>query len=158
MKKLRLYVKAKERYKNDLRVVVDTNVLISGLFGIKDSPSSQILLGIRTQKIILVTSPAILEEIGDIINRERIVKLTKMSTNERVDFMDKLIERSDVTTGKQLSQIVGRDIKDDKFLACAVEAKADYIITGDRDLLVLEEYEGIKIVTPREFLEVNGLF
>lgn len=139
---------------NNIRVVVDTNVLISGLFGIKNSPSSQILNAVRTQKIILVTSPIILEEIGEVINRDRIVKLTKMSLGERVNFMDKLIERSDITAGKQLSQIVGRDTKDDKFLACAVESKADYIVTGDKDLLIFKEYEGIKIVTPREFLEI----
>lgn len=140
--------------KNDTRVVVDTNVLISGLFGIKGSPSSQVLKAIRTQTIILVTSPVILKEVGEVINREKIVKLTKMSTKERVDFMDKLIERSEVTPGKQLSQPVGRDIKDDKFLACGVEARTDYIVTGDEDLLVLKEYGGIKIVTPREFLAV----
>ena len=140
--------------KNDLRVVVDTNVLISGLFGIKDSPSSQILKAIRSQKIILVTSPVILEEVGEVINREKIVKLTKMAPGERVEFIDKLIERSEVTAGKQLLQEVGRDIKDDKFLACAVETKADYIITGDQDLLVLKAYEGIKIMTPREFLKI----
>jgi len=134
--------------KNDLRVVIDTNVIISGLFGIKDSPSSQILKAIRTQTIILVTSPVILEEVGDVINREKVVRLTKMSPSERADFMDKLIERSDVTQGKQLSQIVSRDMKDDKFLACAIEAKAEYLVTGDEDLLILEEYEGIKIVIP----------
>lgn len=139
---------------NDIRAVIDTNVLISGLFGIKDSPSAQILSAIRTQRIILVTSPVIVGEIEEVMNRERIVKHTKMTKDERTDFLDKLIERSDVTAGKQLLQLVGRDIKDDKFLACAFEAKADYIITGDKDLLVLKEYEGIKIVTPREFLKV----
>lgn len=87
---------------NPLRVVVDTNVLISGLFGIKNSPSSQILNAVRSQKIILVSSPLILEEVQDVINREKVVKLTKMNPAERVDFMDKLIERSDVTAGIQL--------------------------------------------------------
>ena len=139
---------------SDLRVVVDTNVLVSGLFGMKDSPSLQILKAYRTQKIILVSSPLILEEVSEVINRERIVKLTKMTAGQRVDFMDKLIERSDVTAGKQLVEQVGRDIKDDKFLACAIEAKADYLITGDEDLLVLKDYGGIKIMTPREFLGV----
>ncbi len=139
---------------DDLRVVVDTNVLISGLFGIKNSPSSQILKAVQTQKIILVTSPPILEEVGEVINRERIVKLTKMTLKERADFMDKLIERSDVTAGKQLPQKVGRDLKDEKFLACAVESRAAYIVTGDEDLLILKEQEGIKIITPRKFLEV----
>ncbi len=140
--------------KNDIRAVVDTNVLISGLFGIKDSPSAQILSVIRSQKIILVTSPVIVEEIEEVINRGRIVKLTKMSKDERTDFMDKLIERSDVTAGEQLLELISRDINDDKFLACAVEAKADYIITGDKDLLVLKEYKGIKIVTPKAFIEI----
>ena len=139
---------------SDARVVVDTNVLISGLFGIKDSPSSQILNAIRSQKIILVTSPVILEEAVEVMSRKRIVKLTKMSPKERADFMDQLIERSEVTAGKQLQQMIDRDAKDDKFLACAVEAKADYIISGDEDLPDLKEYEGIKIVTPRQFLEI----
>lgn len=139
---------------SDLRVVIDTNVLVSGLFGIKNSPSSQILKVYRRQKIIFATSPLILEEVNEVINRERIVKLTKMSFEQRSEFIDKLIERSDVTEGKQLIEQAGRDIKDDKFLACALEAKADYLITGDEDLLILKEYGGIKIVTPREFLEV----
>ena len=142
--------------KNDPRVVLDTNILISGLFGIKDSPSSQILKAYRSQKIILATSPAILEEIAEVMNRERILKRTKMSTQERTDFMDELIERSDVTQGEQLIIDASRDMKDNKFLACAYEARADYIITGDQDLLVLKEYEGVKIVTPRQFLKVLG--
>lgn len=140
--------------KNDLRVVVDTNVLISGLFGIKDSPSSQILQAYHSQKIILISSPALLEEVGEVINRERIIRLTKMDVDERVDFMDKLIERSDVAPGKQILEGVSRDIKDNKVLACAVEAKADYVVTGDEDLLVLKNYEGIRIVSPRDFLDI----
>ena len=140
---------------NDLRVVIDTNVLISGLFGIKGSPSSNILKAIRDQKIILVTSPSIIEELKDVINRTRIVNLTKMSENEREDFIDEIVRRSEVTQGRQFSQIIGRDFKDDKFLACGVEGKADYIITGDEDLLVLKEYEGIKIVKSKEFLDMS---
>ncbi len=139
---------------SDLRVVVDTNVLISGLLGIRNSPSSRILNAIRAQKIILVSSPLIIQEIGEVINRKRIIKLTKMNPKERIDFIGKLIERSDITEGKQLSEIVGRDIQDDKFLACGIEGKADYIITGDRDLLVLKKYQGLKIVTPREFIDI----
>lgn len=142
---------------NDLRVVMDTNVLVSGLFGIKNSPSSKIFQTVQKQKIILVISPAILEEVADVINRKRIAKLTKMNEEDRKEFIAELIERSDVTAGKQLSQIVGRDLKDTKFLACGVEGKANYIITGDEDLWVLKEYEGIKILKPREFVELLGL-
>lgn len=139
---------------NDIRVVVDTNVLISGLFGIKNSPSAQILKDIRAQKVILATSPVILEEVVEVINREKVIKRTKMSLKDRTDFISKLIERSDVTAGIQFSQPVSRDAKDDKFLACAVEAEADYIVTGDEDLLDLKEYDEIKIVTPRELMAI----
>jgi putative PIN family toxin of toxin-antitoxin system len=141
------------QHDNNLRVVVDTNVLVNGLFGFKDSPSSQMLHAIRIQKVILITSPVILEEIGEVISRERIVRLTKMNIEERKEFMDMLLERCEITEGKQLLQEGSRDIKDNKFLECGTEGQADYIITGDDDLLVLKEFENVIIITPREFLK-----
>ena len=53
-------------------------------------------------------------------------------------------------------QSVSRDVKDDKFLATAHAAKADYLVTEDQDLLVLEEYKGVKIITAERFLEILG--
>jgi uncharacterized protein len=141
----------------DLRVVVDTNVLISGLFEIKNTPPLKILTAIRKQEIILVTSAVIMGEVGTVMNREKFAKKINMNEAGRKAFIDDLIARSDVTAGKQLNRNFGRDIKDDKFLACGVEGKVDYIITGDRDLLDLTEYEGIKIITPRTFVELVGL-
>src|SRR3954465_15758882 len=142
---------------NDLRVVVDTNVLISGLFEITNSPPLRILTAIRKQKIILVTSAVIMEEVSTVINREKITKKIHLNEEDRKVFIDELIARSDVTVGKQLERNFGRDIKDDKFLACGIEGEVDYIITGDRDLLVLTGYEGINIVSPREFVELLKL-
>lgn len=150
-------MKKLKQSENDLRVVADTNVLISGLLGIKNSPSARILQAIRTQKVILVTSPLIMEEVSNVINRERIVKVIKMTKRERIKFIEMLIERSDMTPGRKLPQVIGRDEKDDKFLVCAIEGKADYIITGDKDLLDLGEYEGIKIITPRKFMALFSL-
>src|SRR3954447_18276729 len=142
---------------NDLRVVVDTNVLVSGLFGIENTPPLKILTAICKQKIILVTSAVIMEEVSTVINREKISKKIHLNEEERKVFIDELIARSDVTAGKQLVRNFDRDIKDDKFLACGVEGGADYIITGDSDLLVLTGYEGINIVSPREFVELLKL-
>jgi putative PIN family toxin of toxin-antitoxin system len=142
---------------NDLRVVVDTNVLVSGLFGIENTPPLKILTAIRKQKIILVTSAVIMEEVSTVINREKISKKIHLNEEERKVFIDELIARSDVTVGKQLERNFGRDIKDDKFLACGIEGEVDYIITGDRDLLVLTGYEGIKIVSPRDFVDLVWL-
>ena len=137
-----------------LRIVVDTNVLISGFYAIKDSPSFQIIFAIRQQKLILVTSPQILNEVEEVINRERIIKLLKTTSVLRKKIISQITSMSDITDGKQLFEIVGRDRKDDKFLACAVEAQADYIITGDKDLLVIKEFKGTQIITPRKFLDI----
>jgi predicted nucleic acid-binding protein len=52
---------------------------------------------------------------------------------------------------------VTRDPKDDPLVACAVEGAADYLVSGDRDLLDLGETENIRMVTPREFVEILGL-
>ena len=82
---------------NDLRVVVDTNVLVSGLFGIENTPPLKILTAIRKQKIILVTSALIMEEVSTVINREKISKKIHLTEEERKVFIDELIARSDVT-------------------------------------------------------------
>ena len=135
-----------------LRVVVDTNVLISGLLGIKNAPSAQILKAIREQGMVLVMSPQILMEVWEVIGRERIAKLTKMGEREQKYFIEELMERGEVTPGRQLARMVGRDMKDDKFLACACESGTDYLVTGDRDLLVLGAFGGTKILSPRDFV------
>jgi uncharacterized protein len=54
---------------------------------------------------------------------------------------------------KALEYKVSRDINDDPILACALSAKADFIVSGDKDLLVLKEFEGIQIVTAAQALE-----
>ena len=140
--------------KINLRVVIDTNVLVSSLAKIKNSPSYQILKSIRAGEIIFSTSNQILEEVRNVIGRERIVKFTKMTIAQRENFMDLIIRRSDLSEGKTSLTLSSRDIKDNMFLVCAYEVQADYLITGDRDLLVLKEFAGTKIVTPREFVNI----
>jgi predicted nucleic acid-binding protein len=52
-----------------------------------------------------------------------------------------------------ISKSVSRDKKDDKILQCGLDGNVDYIVTGDKDLLVLKEYETIKIINPKDYLE-----
>ncbi len=52
---------------------------------------------------------------------------------------------------------VCRDPDDDKFIACALAARAEFLVTEDQDLLALDGYEGLRIVTPAQFLEALGL-
>lgn len=67
--------------------------------------------------------------------------------------------RSDAeqVSGQVVLPPVSRDPKDDKFIACAVEGNANYIVSGDDDLLDLEEYQGIGLITAREFITMLQL-
>jgi len=75
-------------------------------------------------------------------------------TNEQIDaFVTFLYAQSVVTEGK-LAVKMARDPQDDKFLACATEGTADYLVSGDEDLLQIKFYEGKQIVSPADFLDI----
>ena len=137
-----------------LRVVLDTNVLISVSFLRRSSTLNTIYEAIKNQEFILILSHSILQEIEEVSAREKIVKRTVMSEKERIKFIENLIEICFVVPGKKDIKVVQADPDDDKFVIAATEGFADYIVSGDDDLLELKEYEGIKILTPKEFLAI----
>ena len=78
-------------------------------------------------------------------------------TQDRIDSIIASIERYGQKISIPLNhQVIGvcRDADDDKYISCAIAAKADYIVSGDQDLLVLREYSGIKIVTVSAYLDI----
>ncbi|KKR91788.1 MAG: putative toxin-antitoxin system toxin component, PIN family [Candidatus Levybacteria bacterium RIFCSPHIGHO2_02_FULL_39_36] len=137
-----------------IRVVLDTNVLISALIS-KSSAPQKLYRAFTKQRFLLIASPLILEEVEDVINRERLIKYHKLTPKQR-RIMEQLAELSYVVLGTVSSEelVVQRDPEDDKFLWCAIEGKADYIISGDHHLLDLKEYEGVKILSPHDFLTI----
>ena len=142
-----------------IRAVLDTNILISALITKKDSPPLQLYKAFTAQKFLLITSPSILAEIEDVINREKLVKYHKLSPHQRHAIMEQLLTLCYVTLEsiKLDKVIIEKDPKDDKFLHAAIEANADFIISGDHHLLDLIEYKEIKIVSPNEFLKLISL-
>ncbi len=136
-----------------LRVVVDTNVFISA-FLIKSSIPYLILEAVRSQKCILIMSPAILTEIEEVINRQKIIQRTKTTEEERKTFIQNIIDISFFVLDQNILNIIKDDPDDDKFLSAAFLSNADYIISGDKHLLNLETHKGIKIIEPHYFLNV----
>lgn len=135
------------------RVVLDTNVLISASF-IKISPiPNRIYQALKDQQFILITSPSIIEEIDDVLSRDYIIKRTHMTARQRKRFIQEIINFSLLISEKSDLQIIKADPDDDKFLHAAIEGDADCIVSGDRHLLNLKAYEGIKILTPKDFLQ-----
>ena len=136
------------------RVVLDTNVLISATFRSLSSIPNTIYQALKKQQFILIISPAILEELEEVLAREKIMKRTGMSQEERIKFIEELIEIGFVVPGKKAIQVIQTDPDDDKFVIAAVEGFADYVVSGDHHLLDLKNYEDITILSPNDFLNI----
>jgi len=130
-----------------LKVLFDTNVLISAF--LTEGLCSKILLRARNGQFELYTCSFILKEFKE--NLKNKFSATEAEIKEAVT----LIEEISLTVNPDERNIVVkgicRDIDDDFILACALSAEADYIVTGDPDLLLMKNYKGINIVNPRDF-------
>jgi putative PIN family toxin of toxin-antitoxin system len=133
-----------------MRVVLDTNIVISGLFW--GSHPRRILESARSGEITLYTSQALLNELLDVLNRSKFAErlgLIAATPQEVVDNYAALVEVVEVS---DIEPVVADDPDDDAVLACAIAANARYIVSGDSDLLSLSTYRSIQIVSATEFL------
>lgn len=130
-----------------LRVVLDTNILISGIFW-RGNPY-RILSKCLGEGLQLVT-PLEKEELQQVLRTEKKFGLSEEDISSYIGLM---FSNSITVDPAQVIDVVTDDPEDNAILECAVEGKADYIISGDRHLLSLKEYEGIRILTAREFIE-----
>ncbi len=130
-----------------MRVVIDTNVLISAIFW--TGKPKQLLNRVRHEVITFVTSNDLLNELKEILIRRD--KPFHLSDNEADQVVEKMRELAEVV--KVHSRItVCHDEMDNKVLACAIDGKAEYIISGDIHLLVLGSFKGVRIMAVSDFL------
>ena len=135
-----------KRKKHQVTLVLDTNVYISAFYW--GGNAQKIIDRISEGMDTLYISSTILNEVADVMARPKF-----KSTSEIIDRYIKAIEK----IGKKVFPIgtitgICRDKDDDDKIECGVISKADYIISGDEDLLILKNYQGIKIVSPSEYL------
>ena len=130
-----------------MKVVVDTNVVISGVFF--GGMPSRVLEAWRDGKFDLVVSPEVLEEYRR-VGEELTARFPGVSL---APFLALLVMNAEIVEAPGLSDQVSRDRDDDKFIACALAANCQTIISGDKDLLEVTGYQGLEVVAPREFLE-----
>lgn len=135
-----------------IRVVLDTNEYVSALIQPSGLPA-KILQAWRNRQIQLITSPSIQEEIERVLHYSKIQKKYHLTEADIRDFLRIIAVETLATHDKITIDVVQEDPTDNKFLACAVEGKADYIVSGDRHLLRIEKYRGIKILKPSAFLQ-----
>jgi putative PIN family toxin of toxin-antitoxin system len=131
-----------------MRIILDTNVFISGIFF--TGPPSQILKAWRDGKVQLLVSPSIMDEYqrigGELALQFRDIDLRP--------FLDLLSVQAEIVLAPALQPVIHDDPSDDKFLEAAIAGEASYIISGDKHLLKLSEYQGIRILKPRDFVQM----
>src|SRR5438093_9619683 len=133
-----------------IRAVVDANVLISSVIA-PLGPSRRIFDAWRDGTFVLVTSAGLLEEVSRRLAHPRIAKRYSITSEDRIAVLGLLEAYATIARGRR-EVAVTRDPTDDKVIAAAIEAGAQYIVTGDKDLLTVGEYEGVAIVSPARFL------
>ncbi len=130
------------------RFVLDTNVLVSAAL-FRQSKPAQVFSQILDVGNVLV-SVEILEELRDVLNRKKFDRY--ISLKDKRDFLAVLVRRSSLVE-PTLRITACRDPKDNQILELAVSGQADFIITGDNDLLVLNPFQNIQILTPDTWLQ-----
>lgn len=135
-----------------MRAVLDTNVLISATL-IKNGNEDRVLRAWQRGAFDLVLSPQILEEMGRALFYERIRERRWMTDAEVVALLEDLAVASVVVLGRRRVR-ASRDPDDDKFLAAALEGRASYVVTGDRDLLELRRFRSVRVVSATTFLKI----
>ena len=132
-----------------MRIVIDTNVLISAIFWA--GKPKEILNSARKGYTTFLTSEILLKELIDVLTaKNKPFHITK----RQVNFIIKhLKETAEIVVIKSKISIC-KDDADNRVLECAIDGKADYIITGDRHLLTIKEIKGIKIVNTARFLRI----
>ncbi|MDO8428457.1 MAG: putative toxin-antitoxin system toxin component, PIN family [Candidatus Diapherotrites archaeon] len=133
-----------------VRVVLDTNIVVSALIEKRGYPA-EIFRKLISEEIECFTSQEILDEIEDVFKRTEIVSRTLQADRESILTNFKIYAQW--ISIKTKVKTVLEDSDDDKFIECALDAKADFIVSGDRHLLKLKEFKGIKIIKAKEFID-----
>ena len=138
-----------------MRAVLDANVLVSGLISRK-GPPGQILDCWLEERFQLSISPKILRELQRVLQYSRIQE--RLVEGQAAALLKQLDVTANMVAGTLKLDVLTRDPSDNIYLACAVEAQADYLVTGNSGHFdeAGTSYRGVSILTPRLFLEILG--
>lgn len=130
-----------------MRIALDTNVIVSALL-LSNSVPRQALNKAIDYGDILISTPVLIE-LAEVLARDKLNKY--LTEQDRMRFLVALLKESElIGITEEISEC--RDPQDNKFLELAICGKADVLVTGDVDLLVLHPFRGVAILTPRDFL------
>lgn len=134
-----------------LRCVFDTNTVVSATLFRGSVPEQALVVALRIAAVL--TSRELADELNDVLIRPRFDRYAYRENRE--EFLQDLVRQAEPVEVTERVRAC-RDPKDDKILELAVNGNADYIVTGDDDLLVMNPFREIEIVRPAEFLAFVG--
>jgi len=130
-----------------VRVILDTNVFVSGVFF--TGPPARILEAWNAGRLSLVISPDILDEYYR-VGIQLAEQYSEVDLNPAIAL---LAVEAEIVEASKLAEPVSEDPDDDKFLACAKSADVSVIVSGDKHLLAVSGWESIDVLTPRQFVD-----
>jgi len=136
-----------------MKAVVDTNLLVSSFISPLSYPR-EIERRWRRGDFVLVTSGEIIEEVNRVLHLPRIQGKYHLSELDIQAFVLTLTHRAACVAGRLILKDVAPDPGDDKIISCAIEGEADLIVTGDKALQRVGEYQGIKTINAEAFIRV----
>jgi putative PIN family toxin of toxin-antitoxin system len=136
-----------------IRAVLDANVYVSAAVRAEGPPGQIIETFLRSGAFEIVLSRAIVEEVLRALNYPKVRKYIRAGLDPELWFED-IVVLSQLVAGEDEFAGASKDPDDDKYIAAAIEGRARFVVAGDSDLLDLKEYDGIRIVSPRVFLDL----
>ena len=134
--------------RSKVRYVFDTNVIVSAILFETSKPAQALRYALTNGEVLL--SLDLLEELNEVLGRERFDRY--VTSEEREEFLEALVERAILVEITENVQVC-RDPKDNQVLDLALNGEARYIISGDRDLLILHPFRDVMVITVDEFLK-----
>lgn len=133
-----------------MRVVLDTNTLVSGIVS-SGGPPRRLLDGARAQAFEWYSSTMLLAELLDVLSRDKFAMRLRTAGLTPQDIVVALRRLAILVEPGDVPRVIAADPDDDHVLACAVAARADLVVSGDRHLLELgSNFQGIRIASPAE--------
>jgi putative PIN family toxin of toxin-antitoxin system len=135
-----------------LRAVLDANVYISAYVRPEGPPGQIVERLLRDGAFEVVLSAAIVDEVLQALAYPKVLKSARTKVEPDLWFED-IIVLAEFVTDNEI-EAVSNDADDDKYLAAAIEGRASFVVSGDPDLLDINEHQGVRIVNPRAFLDL----
>ncbi len=137
-----------------MRLTPDTNILVSAFISKAGQPALVIDVALTLEGIQLILSKEILDEFAEVLCRAIVRARFGYSNREIRQFLSALKKACEIVKVRSKFKVVKEDPDDDKILNTAVDGRADYIVSGDSHLLALKRFRGIRIVSPKQMVEI----